>query len=197
MEFILASNNSHKAYEFGKLFDANIIKVVPANNSKIEVEETGTSYFENALIKAKAFYDLYKKPVVSDDSGLNVIALPDELGIYSARFGGDLKSSKERYMLLLEKLKNIKNRKANFSCVLCFYISPEEIFFFEGQIDGVISDKPKGSHGFGYDPVFHPLNYSDDTKTLAEIPEWKEKNSHRAVACKHAIKFFKERNCQN
>lgn len=194
MNFILASGNSHKAEEFSELFDKSILNISAASE-KLDVDETGTTYNENAFLKAKAYYDKFQVPVLADDSGLNVAALPEELGIYSARFGGEGLSDKDRALLLLDKLKDVENRDAYFTCVLCFYISPQEIFFFEGRLNGRIGENYIGDHGFGYDPVFHGLGDFED-KTVAQVPEWKHKNSHRSNACRVAQKFFKERDCQ-
>ncbi|CBW27971.1 conserved hypothetical protein [Halobacteriovorax marinus SJ] len=191
MKFILASGNAHKAQEFAELFDTSIIEVSAAAE-KLEVEENGTTYNENAFLKAKAYYDKFQVPVLADDSGLNVQALPEELGIYSARFGGPGLDDKDRAMLLLDKMKDIENRAAHFTCVLCFYLNPQEIFFFEGRLNGLIGENYIGDHGFGYDPVFHGLG-EFESKTVAQVPEWKNENSHRANACKMAEKFFKER----
>jgi XTP/dITP diphosphohydrolase len=188
MELILASGNAHKAQEFSELFDCAIIKVSAAP-SKLEVDETGTSYFENALIKAKAYYDQFKKPVLADDSGLTVLALPEELGIYSARFGGDKLTDKERADLLLKKLEGESNREAFFTCVLCFYLNESEIFYFEGRLQGSIGFSYRGETGFGYDPVFIPLG-AEGEQTVAELGYWKNKNSHRALAVSLAQKFF-------
>ncbi|RZF22874.1 MULTISPECIES: RdgB/HAM1 family non-canonical purine NTP pyrophosphatase [Halobacteriovorax] len=189
MNFILASGNAHKAEEFGILFkDSNV--TVKAAPTKLEVVEDGTTYQENALKKAQAYYEEFKKPVLADDSGINVEALPDELGIFSARFGGEGLTDKQRAELLLEKLLDKEKREAFFTCVLCFYISPEEIYFFEGRMEGEISDSYVGDGGFGYDPVFCPKAFPN--KTVAELEEWKNANSHRAKAVESAVKFFKE-----
>jgi XTP/dITP diphosphohydrolase len=191
INLILASSNAHKAEEFAELFSPQIISVKAAPE-KLEVAETGGSYFENALLKAQAYYEKFKVPVLADDSGLNVEYLPAELGVQSARFGGDDLTDKGRALLLLEKLSGEKNRNAYFSCVLCFYLSPKEIFYFEGRVHGKIGSDYKGDGGFGYDPVFIP----DDCKgeqTLAELPEWKNKHSHRAVATQLAQNFFSQR----
>lgn len=195
MEFLLASSNAHKAQEFSQIFDEKIIKINPAE-FKIDVVEDGGTYIENACKKAKAYYDQFKVPVMSDDSGLNIESLPNELGIHSARFGGDDLDFDQRMDLVLEKLKNVENRKAFFSCVLCFYISPKEIFFFEGRMDGEILSEKKGTHGFGYDPIFKPTKH-DSAASLAELPEWKDENSHRSQAAKMAQAFFRERVCQS
>ena len=191
MELILASGNAHKAHEFSELFDSSVIKVSAAP-AKLEVDETGTSYFENAFIKAKAYYEEFKKPVLADDSGLTVAAIPDELGIYSARFGGAGLTDRERAELLLKKLEGETNRDAFFTCVLCFYLNEKEIFYFEGRLQGVIGYSYRGETGFGYDPVFIPVG-AEGEQTVAELGYWKNKNSHRALAVALAQKFFANR----
>ncbi len=194
-KFILATGNAHKAEEFSKIFDMNILEISAAPE-KLEVIEDGLTFHENALKKAEAFYRKYKMPILSDDSGICVQALPHELGIYSARFGGEGLTDKDRAMLLLEKLEDQKDRSAYFVCVLCFYIDENNIYFFEGRMDGEVSKAYVGEQGFGYDPVFKPLAHDSD-KTIAELAQWKDDNSHRAKACKQAEIFFRERNCQS
>lgn len=192
MELILASSNAHKAEEFSDLFDPKLV-TVNAAPEKIEVVEDGTTYFENALLKAKAYYDKFKVPVIADDSGLNVAAIPDELGLHSARFGGDGLNDRERAELLLKKMDGVTNREAFFSCVLCIYINEKEIFYFEGRMNGFIGHSYRGSTGFGYDPVFIPADKMDEGLTVAELHEWKQKNSHRSVAVGFAQKFLGQR----
>lgn len=191
IEFILASGNAHKAQEFSELFDSKIITVKAAPN-KLEVIEDGVSYFENALLKAQAYYKEFKKPVLADDSGLNVAALPKELGIHSARFGGEGLKDKDRALLLLEKLGLESNREASFTCVLCVYLNEKEIFYFEGRMGGSIGYAYRGEGGFGYDPVFIPSE-ADGELTVAELSDWKNKFSHRALAVNLAQKFFSQR----
>ena len=106
MDFILASSNSHKALEFSQIFDKKIVSIHPAE-LKVEVVEDGDTYIENACKKAKAYSDKFKKPVMSDDSGINIEALPGELGIHSARFGGDNLDFDQRMDLMLEKMKSV------------------------------------------------------------------------------------------
>lgn len=189
LKFILASGNPKKAAEFSELFSPEIIEISPAA-SKLDVIENGTSYWENALLKAKAYFDHFGVPSLSDDSGLNVALLPGELGIHSARFGGEGLDDAGRSRLLLDKLDGISNRDAYFSCVLCFYLGPDNVYFFEGRLNGSISDKMSGTAGFGYDPVFIPEK--NPGKSLSEDPEWKKLNSHRAQACKFGEDFFKD-----
>lgn len=197
MDFLLSTGNQHKAEEFSVLFDEKILKINSAPE-KIDVVEDGLSFRENALLKAKAYFEKYKVPTLSDDSGLVVEALDGELGIHTARFGGEGLSDKERAFHLLERMKEIDSdkRQAYFVCVLCFYISDEQIYFFEGRVTGKIGTEYRGEDGFGYDPVFIPEKY-DGASTMAMIPDWKNKHSHRAVACAEAEHFFRQRNCQN
>jgi XTP/dITP diphosphohydrolase len=192
IELLLASGNSHKSLEFNDLFDTNLIKINAATE-KLMIEECGSSYFENALIKAKGYYDKFKVPVIADDSGLNVLALPNDLGLHSARFGGEGLNDRERAELLLNKLESSANREAFFSCILCVYFNENEIFYFEGRLNGSISYNYRGTTGFGYDPVFIPSEMSNDGLTLAELHDWKQKNSHRALAVGFAQKFLAQR----
>ena len=191
IELILASGNAHKAEEFAELFDPKIL-TIKAASKKLEVVEDGHSYFENAKLKAEAYYKEFKIPVIADDSGLNVQALPEELGIQSARFGGEGLNDQDRAMLLLKKMEGKKDREAYFTCVLCIYLNEKEIFYFEGRMIGAIGFSYRGDSGFGYDPVFIPQD-GEGELTVSELPEWKNKNSHRAVASALAQKFFRQR----
>lgn len=190
--FLLASGNAHKAEEFKTLF-AGEISVQPAP-ATIEVDETGKTFTENAFLKAKAYFDANKKPTLADDSGLVLEGFPDLLGVQSARFAPELKDYKDKCQLLLNMYgeQSVENRAAYFVCVLCFYISPEETYFFEGRVHGHIGLEIKGEHGFGYDPIFIPERKEDDGKSLAQLPEWKNEFSHRAKASQAALSFFKE-----
>ncbi|MCK6596591.1 MAG: non-canonical purine NTP pyrophosphatase [Bacteriovoracaceae bacterium] len=195
-EFILATGNSHKRDEFAVLFDQEVIRI-SSPDKKIEVEETGETYVANALLKAEAYYREFKKPILSDDSGLTVEALPDELGVQSARFGGPGLNDRKRAELLLKKLELFKaqhERKAYFTCVLCFYFSPEEIYFFEGRFHGVIAwNYSELGDDFGYDPVFIPEAKQEEGRAVSELKEWKNAHSHRAIASKYAETFLKSK----
>lgn len=191
IELILASGNAHKAEEFSELFNPSIL-TVKAASKKLDVVEDGLSYFENARLKAEAYYKEFKTPVIADDSGLTVQALPEELGIHSARFGGEGLSDQERAKLLLLKMEGKEDREAYFTCVLCVYLNEKEIFYFEGRMAGLIGFDYRGTSGFGYDPVFIPHD-GEGELTVSELPEWKNKNSHRAVASMLAQKFFAQR----
>jgi len=186
MKFLLASSNQHKASELQELLDPSLM-TIEASSEKLEVVEDGDSFHANALKKAKEYYEKFNTPTLSDDSGLVVQALPDKLGIYSARYGGEGLNDTQRCELLLTELG--EERSAYFVCVLCFYLNPEEIFFFEGRLQGAIAPELSGNGGFGYDPVFIPLG---QTQTVAEIPEWKMANSHRAKAAAEAVIFLRQ-----
>ena len=190
MEFTLASANAHKAEELNDLLNESGVRIVPSTK-KLDVVEDGLTFQENALLKAKAYFDEFGVPCVSDDSGLVLPAREDILGIHSARYAPEAIDYKEKNDILLQDIQGLDGdkRKAYFVCYLCFYISPSEVFFFEGRVHGVIGDKQAGDDGFGYDPIFYPDGCND--KSLAELPEWKMKNSHRAKACISALNFFK------
>lgn len=188
--FLLASGNAHKAEEFKELFQGTLT-INPAPQT-LEVDETGKTYTENAFLKAKAYYDTYKTPALADDSGLNVEALPDILGVQSARFSPELEDYSDKCKKVIQLLSTKENRSAYFVCVLCFYLSPDEVYFFEGRVHGAIAFELKGEKGFGYDPIFIPERKELDGKSLAELPVWKNEFSHRAKASQSALHFFKE-----
>lgn len=194
-KFILASGNPHKSEEFAELFSGSNVAVEAAPKS-IEVDETGNSFEENAFLKAKAYYDAFGTPVLADDSGLVVSALPDELGVYSARFGGDGLDDEGRARLLLDKMSEASDRSAYFVCYLCFMVSPKEVYFFEGRLRGEILNEYLPGAGFGYDPVFTPSESGFEGGALAQSPEWKAANSHRSLAVQQATQFFFQRDCQ-
>lgn len=187
MEWILASSNPHKAEELNELLGGMEIK--PAAE-KLSVVEDGDTFRANALKKAKAYHDFFKAPALADDSGLVVDALPDMLGVQSARFAPELEDYRDKNAKLIELMegKEGEERSASFVCVLCFYKSEQEIYFFEGRVAGKIAKEQRGDKGFGYDPVFIPD--AVPAKHLAELSEWKMENSHRARACREASVFF-------
>jgi XTP/dITP diphosphohydrolase len=191
MKFILASANQHKAEELNVLLNAGNLEILPATE-KVEVIEDGSTFQENAFKKAKEYFDQFGAPTVADDSGLVLPAKPGILGIHSARYAPELSDYKDKNNHLIEEIKSFKgsDREAYFICYLCFYISEDEVYFFEGRVHGTIAEAQSGVDGFGYDPIFLPEGC--DGKSMAEVSEWKMTNSHRAKACSSANKFFKE-----
>lgn len=191
MKFILASANQHKAQELNELLSAGNLEILPAAE-KVEVIEDGVTFQENAFKKAKEYFDKFGSPTVADDSGLVLPARPDILGIHSARYASDLSDYKDKNNYLIKDIQDLtgKDREAYFVCYLCFYISENEVYFFEGRVHGVIAGEQSGADGFGYDPIFLPDGC--EGKSMAEVSDWKMNNSHRAKACLSANKFFKE-----
>ena len=174
MKIILASHNKHKVKEISDILGSNYeILSLSDLNYQEDIIENGNSFKENAYIKAKTIYDLYHYPVLSDDSGLEVDALGGKPGIYSQRYsGGD---SLDNIHKLLNELQGVSNRKANFTCVLCLYMNPDNVLYFEGKCYGEIANEMSGYNGFGYDPVF--LYNGKSFASMGEIE--KDKVSHR------------------
>ena len=182
MKVILASNNKHKLDEIKKILTPLGYDVVSQAEAgvDIDVEETGTTFEENAVLKAQAVYDLTGTAVISDDSGLEVDYLNGAPGVYSHRYAGENATDADRCAKLLSELNGVEKSKrtARFVCVLCFIDDKGEKLVIRGTVEGIIGTEPKGENGFGYDPVFM---YGD--RSFAELSS-EEKNtvSHRADA---------------
>ncbi|MBC7862166.1 MAG: RdgB/HAM1 family non-canonical purine NTP pyrophosphatase [Bacteroidia bacterium] len=155
-----------------------------------EIEETGKTFRENAALKANFVSEKYGLDCFADDSGLEVDALGGAPGVYSARFAGEPKNDRANNDLLLAKLNGIKNRKASFITVIALKIG-SEIFYFEGRVEGLISETFSGNNGFGYDPLFLPRGF---TKSFAQMNlDEKNKISHRAIAVNKLVDFLKNK----
>ncbi|NOS85723.1 MAG: XTP/dITP diphosphatase [Ignavibacteria bacterium] len=157
-----------------------------------DIEETGLTFEENALIKAKAVFDVVKIPVLADDSGLEVDLLGGRPGVYSARYSGEGATDEKNVTKLLNELgDNVKNRTARFRCVIALYDGMNERFF-DGVCEGNITFHPKGKDGFGYDPVFMPIGYQ---QTFSELGvDVKNTISHRGKALLSLVKFLELEN---
>lgn len=190
MKMILASNNLKKLKELKAILSDMGVELLSQREAgcDFEVEETGTTFAENAYIKAKAVFDATGLTTVADDSGLMVEALNGEPGVYSARYapGGHDASDKEKYMYLLSKMEGMENRRAKFVTNICCIFPNGEILRTEGECCGEILPYPHGEGGFGYDPVFKPDGF--DTSMAVLGPEVKNQISHRA----NALKEFKK-----
>ena len=188
MRLILASNNANKLKEFRSLVADLDIELLSQREAgcDFEVEETGTTFEENAYLKASAVTAATGIAAVADDSGLCVDALNGEPGIYSARYGlGHAASDQERYRYLLQKMEGVENRSARFVCCICCTFPDGSVIRSRGECEGEIMIAPKGHNGFGYDPVFHPLCLD---KGMAELtPEAKNAISHRGKALRAFI----------
>lgn len=182
MDVIIASNNQGKIKEFKKLFSCLDINVLSLSdiNLNIEIDETGKTFLENALIKAKTIHDITSMPVIADDSGLEVYALDNKPGVYSARFFKNGATDEENNCFLLKQLENIEDRRARFVCVIVFYNDKKMQFYCEGICEGEISKTFNGENGFGYDPLFLVNKKSYAQMNVDE----KNEISHRGKAFK-------------
>lgn len=187
-QIIFASHNSHKTSEINSLlpngFQLTNLHELGYHN---DIEETGSTLEENALIKAKTIHNIYQTLVISDDSGLEVESLNNTPGVYSARYAGYPRDDHKNLQLLLKNLKDCNNRKAQFRTIICLAFN-QQYMYFEGVIKGLITLEPRGHKGFGYDPIFIPDGYD---QTFAEMSS-KEKNkiSHRALALNKFLDFI-------
>ena len=187
-KLLIATRNPGKAREFKQLLRGISFQITSLEQEDIieEVEETGDSFQENACIKARAYAALSGLITLADDSGLEVDALGGEPGVKSARYGGPQLSDEDRVLLLLENLKQVawNNRGGRFRCVIAIARPSGEVQTVNGVVEGVIQYEPKGTNGFGYDPVFLVPEFG---RTTAEL-SLEEKNgiSHRAQAAKKA-----------
>lgn len=181
-KLIFASGNKGKIKEVKGLFDDTGFEIVSLYdlNNPVEIEETGTTFYENALIKAKAIYDIYKTPVIADDSGLEIEQLDGRPGVYSARYAFEGCTYDDNNNKVIGELKNLPEpHKAAFVCCAIYYDGIADIREF-GKLKGRMIMERRGSNGFGFDPIFVPDGYDI---TLAEIGfEEKNRISHRSRA---------------
>ena len=182
MKFVLATHNPGKLKEMGAILARFGVEVVSPKDLGItvDVEETGATFAENAMLKAKAICAAAKLPAIADDSGLCVDALNGGPGVYSARYGGEGLDDNGRYMLLLNSMRGQPTRAAHFACAIaCVFPNGDELTA-EGRCDGTIAFAPIGEGGFGYDPVFFVPELK---KTFGQLTaEEKSAISHRGRA---------------
>ncbi len=193
MKFVLASNNANKLREMRELLDGEGIELVSQREAGCDfaVEESGDSFEENAFLKAIAVTKAAGLPAVADDSGLMVDALDGAPGIYSARYTGSHEDSDAaRTAFLLEKLGDEQNRAAKFACAICCTFPNGDVLRAYGECPGSILTAPRGSGGFGYDPVFLPEGRE---QSMAELSE-SEKNaiSHRGRAMRSFVEELRK-----
>jgi XTP/dITP diphosphohydrolase len=185
-EIVVATKNKGKASEFENMFSQHgyTVKTLLDYPDVEDIEETGKTFEENAIIKAEAISTLLNTPVISDDSGLIVDALDGRPGIYSARYAGEEKSDEANIDKVLEELKDVPRdqRTARFYCALAVAVPGKSTYTVHGTCEGEILTERKGTNGFGYDPIFY-VNEKDCTMAELEADE-KNKISHRAKALK-------------
>lgn len=196
MKVLLATKNEHKIKELQEIINQYKIGIelisLDTLNDFDEVIEDGKTFYDNAFIKAKYYYNKYHLPCLADDSGLCVDSLNGLPGIYSARFASDINhhaTSALNRKKLLKMLEKEEERKAHFSCALVYYDGQMTLFSY-GELSGFITKEEKGENGFGYDSIFYVPEYQ---KTLAEMDEnEKNKISHRYIASVIMMEKLKE-----
>ena len=183
MKVVLASKNRHKLVEMRDILSAQGVEVVLES----DVEETGTTFEENSLLKAKAVMEASGLPAIADDSGLAVDALGGAPGVYSARYGGEELDDAGRYRLLLENMRGQLDRRCKFVSVITLCMPNGDVISARGECPGTLAYAPQGENGFGYDPVFF---VPEKKKTFAQLTA-EEKNaiSHRG----NALKLFQQK----
>lgn len=199
-KIVLASGNPGKVKELARLFAEPRIELVSQKGlvpPGFEVEETGTTFEENAWLKALAVCEQTGLPALADDSGLEVDALGKRPGVYSARYAGVGATDEQNNALLLRELEGTKaeERTARFRCVLALAVpspeGPRRIASASGAVEGRIIEKARGENGFGYDPLFEQFEWPG--LTTAEIsPEQKNRISHRGAAAKAILGSLRE-----
>ncbi len=193
-KLLIATNNQGKVREFQELLQGLPYELVTPKELgiRLDVEENGKTYQENARIKAAAFFKASGLLTLADDSGLEVDALNGEPGLRSSRYAGEGASDERRVEFLLNKLKNVpeKQRSARFRCVIAMARTESQIEYCEGICEGLITFTPRGAEGFGYDPIFC---FPELKQTMAELSaKVKNRISHRARAATKARLLLQE-----
>ena len=193
LQILAATSNMHKVEEFRTAFIPiqDKIQIITMKDIPpfVMPEETGTTFEENAMIKAKAASAFADLAVFADDSGLEVEALGGAPGIYSSRYAGENATDADRIAKLLRELEGKTNRRARFVCAAALAYRGAEVKTFRGVVNGEILLQPAGSNGFGYDPVFKPDGYD---RSFGELgAEVKDRISHRAHALEQLVAFIK------
>ena len=190
MKIVIATFNEGKFREFKDLFSNSSFEILSLKVfTTQDIDETGSSYEENAMIKAKKASELSNYPSLGDDSGLEVKLLNNDPGLFSARYSGKNATDETNIKKLLKETKNLENTKAKFVSTLAFYDPQKELELFSfGELEGEIIKEHKGDKAFGYDPIFKIKNSS---QTLAEV-SFKErmKISHRAKSSQEMLKHL-------
>ena len=193
MKYVIATHNAHKLIELKRILDPMGIEAVTDRDLGLElpeVDETGTTFAENAYLKAASACEFTGLPAIADDSGLVVDALNGRPGVYSARYGGKEATDDDRNMLLLSEMKGVPEgqRSARFVSAVCCVFPNGDILRAEGTFEGAIGYAPAGENGFGYDPIFMVGD-----RTSAEMsPAEKDAVSHRGNALKQFSKDLQD-----
>jgi len=189
VKLLVATRNAGKLREYSFIYADLPLHLTSLTDEMIEtsVEETGSDFQANAILKARTYVKESGILTLADDSGLEVDALGGAPGVHTARYAGEDASDEDRYRLLLHNLLGIRRQKrtARFRCVIAIITPEGETFCTEGTCEGLIADEPAGTEGFGYDPIFYLPEYDC---TMAQLPlDVKNQISHRAQAAQAAI----------
>lgn len=188
-DIVIATNNQGKINDFKAIFPNDNVIGISELLKDFDVEETGTTFEENAILKSEAAAKRLNKRVIADDSGLEVFALNGEPGVYSARYAGLDKNDDDNIDKLLSKLTDITQREAQFVCVISMSEPDQPTRTFKGTVSGRITDERRGYNGFGYDPFFY---VPEKGRTMAELSATeKSQISHRGEAIKQLQAYLK------
>lgn len=191
-KIVFATHNEHKLDEVRTMLEPLGYKVLGAGDLNLpDIEETGNTFKENALLKAYEAYKYTSLPVLAEDTGLCIRALDNAPGIYTKRYAEKNGGFPKVFEKLAECLANATDRSAYFNCTMALVVDETQAEVFEGIFEGEIIDTPRGENGFGYDPVFVPKGYD---KTVAQLTD-SEKNtiSHRYLALQKVVEYLKKR----
>lgn len=186
---LLASQNRNKTKEYNDLLNPYGYEVLDLFDVGFtdDIDESGSTYEENAYIKAKSLFDKTVLPIMADDSGLEILSLNGFPGLHSSRFQKEMGSYASAYEEIFNRLKG-KDREARFICVICLLDEEGMPHYFKGTCPGYILEKPSGMNGFGYDPIFHSIELDKDLGLASE----EEKNlvSHRGKALRLLVDYL-------
>ena len=188
-KLLVATGNSHKTDKIRAILGAGyVVSDLKAHPELPEVEETGTTFLENATLKAVEISKQVEGLILSDDSGLEVDALGGEPGVYSSRYAGEAGNDAANNKKLLHELQGEDSRTARFRCVMVLAQDGEVLASFDGAVEGRMLSELHGEGGFGYDPLFVPDGYEQTFSQLSE--EIKNQLSHRAVAMQKVVAWL-------
>lgn len=193
-DLLIATQNTHKIEEYRQMLSINPdmawLSLADVGLGDMQVEETGDTFTANAILKATGYGEVSQCITFADDSGLVVDALGGAPGVYSARYGSpEVTTDQGRYEFLLKNIQGVANRSARFVCVIAVYVPGQPVHTVEGRLEGQIALAPRGTNGFGYDPVF----MLPDGRTLAEYaPSEKHSISHRGRALQAMLPYLKK-----
>ena len=191
-ELMIATSNTHKVEEFKKMLEPRgiVVKSLLDFEEKFDIEENGTTFEENALIKARSIAEVMKMPVISDDSGLVIDAMDGAPGVHSARFLGHDTDYTTKNRIILSRMKDVEKEKrsARFVCAIGLVYPDGREMTFTGTMEGFIHDQIEGPNGFGYDPIFYYPPFKTTTANVSD--EMKNSVSHRGNALKKLMEYL-------